>query len=144
MGIEPRSPALQADSLPDEPPGKPIVDWVTHEDKGFILECCALLCWVAHHVQLFAHPWPVACQPPLFMGIVQARGGCHVLFQEIFPTQGWNPGLPHCRQILYWLSPQGRWINLVCSCRTEVVWGQLHQSLGKLEGHRGCPGISWV
>ena len=26
----------------------------------------------------------------------------------IFPTQGWNPGLPHCRRILYQLSPQGK------------------------------------
>ena len=26
------------------------------------------------------------------------------LLQEIFPTQGSNPGLPHCRQILYQLS----------------------------------------
>ena len=23
--------------------------------------------------------------------------GCHFLLQEIFPTQGLNPGLPHCR-----------------------------------------------
>ena len=29
------------------------------------------------------------------------------LLQGIFPTQGWNPGLPHCRQILYQLSHQG-------------------------------------
>ena len=29
------------------------------------------------------------------------------LLQEIFPTQGLNPGLPHCRQILYQLSHQG-------------------------------------
>ena len=28
------------------------------------------------------------------------------LLQRIFPTQGWNPGLPHCRQILYQLSHQ--------------------------------------
>jgi len=27
--------------------------------------------------------------------------------KEIFPTQGSNPGLPHSRQILYWLSHQG-------------------------------------
>ena len=27
--------------------------------------------------------------------------------QGIFPTQGWNPGLPHCRWILYQLSHQG-------------------------------------
>ena len=29
------------------------------------------------------------------------------LLQGIFPTQGSNPGLPHCRQILYQLSYQG-------------------------------------
>ena len=26
--------------------------------------------------------------------------GCHALLQGIFPTQGLNPGLPHCRQNL--------------------------------------------
>ena len=26
--------------------------------------------------------------------------GCHFLLQGIFPTQGLNPGLPHCRQTL--------------------------------------------
>ena len=29
------------------------------------------------------------------------------LLQGIFPTQGWNPGLPHCGRILYQLSHQG-------------------------------------
>ena len=33
--------------------------------------------------------------------------GCHALLQGIFPTQRWNPGLSHCRQILYFLSHQG-------------------------------------
>ena len=33
--------------------------------------------------------------------------GCHFLLQGIFPTQGFNLGLPHCRQILYHLSYQG-------------------------------------
>ena len=33
--------------------------------------------------------------------------GCHFLLQEIFPTQGSNSGLPHCRQTLYHLSHQG-------------------------------------
>ena len=36
---------------------------------------------------------------------------CHVLLQGIFPTQGRNPELPHCRWILYWLSHQG--INFI-------------------------------
>ena len=33
--------------------------------------------------------------------------GCHFLLQGIFPTQGWTPGLPHCRQMLYCLNHQG-------------------------------------
>ena len=33
-------------------------------------------------------------------------GSCSLL-QGIFPTQGSNPGLPHCRQTLYHLSHQG-------------------------------------
>ena len=33
--------------------------------------------------------------------------GSHSLLQGIFPTQGSNPGLPHCRWILYQLSHQG-------------------------------------
>ena len=33
--------------------------------------------------------------------------GCHALLQGFFPTQGLNPGLPHRRQILYYLSHQG-------------------------------------
>ena len=33
--------------------------------------------------------------------------GCYFLFQGIFPTQGSNPGLLHCRQILHHLSQQG-------------------------------------
>ena len=32
--------------------------------------------------------------------------GCHTLLQGIFPTQELNPGLPHCRRILYCLRHQ--------------------------------------
>ena len=34
--------------------------------------------------------------------------GSHALLQGIFPTQGSNLGIPHCRQILYHLRHQGR------------------------------------
>ena len=60
-GIEPRSSALQADSLPAEPAGKP-------KNTGV---------------------------------------GSLSLLQGIFPTQEWDQGLLHCRQILYQLSYQG-------------------------------------
>ena len=32
--------------------------------------------------------------------------GSHSLLQGVFPTQGVNPGLLHCREILYHLGPQ--------------------------------------
>ena len=42
-------------------------------------------------------------------GILQVRileQVCHFLLQGIFPTQGPNPGLLHCRQVLYSSSVQ--------------------------------------
>ena len=41
------------------------------------------------------------------------------LLQRIFPTQGLNPGLPHCRQILYQLSHKG---SIWEECTCAVVW----------------------
>ena len=60
------------------------------------------------HVRLFATLWTVAFQAPLSMEFSRQEywSGCHILLQGIFLTQGWNPGLPHCRQILYCLNHQ--------------------------------------
>ena len=54
-------------------------------------------------------PWTVAHQAPLSMEYSRQGywRGCHSLLQEIFPTQGLNPGLLYCRQILSWLSHHG-------------------------------------
>ena len=41
--------------------------------------------------------------------------GCHALLQGIFPTQGVNPGLPQCRQILYRLTTKEAHILPKCS-----------------------------
>ena len=38
--------------------------------------------------------------------------GCHFLLQGFFPTQGLNPHLPHCRQILYHWAPWEAWPTL--------------------------------
>ena len=56
---------------------------------------------------------PMDCSPPgsSDLGDSPAKNtgvGCHFLLQGIFPTQGSNPGLLHCRQILYCLSHLGR------------------------------------
>ena len=55
-------------------------------------------------VLLFATPWTVDHlwnYPGKNTGV-----GCHFLLQEIFLSQGSNPGLLYCRQILYHLSHQ--------------------------------------
>ena len=52
------------------------------------------------HVQLSATPWTMEFSRPEYCS-------GYSLLQGIFPTQGSNPGLPHCRQVLYQLSHQG-------------------------------------
>ena len=56
------------------------------------------------HVQLFATPWTNS--PWNSPGQNTAVGSLSLL-QGILPIQGSNPGLPHCRQILYQLSHKG-------------------------------------
>ena len=76
---------------------------------------------------------PMDCSPPSSSvhEILQARilewagkntgVGCHALLQGIFPTQGSNLVLPHCRQMLYRLSHQGSQM-VICSISDHVRW----------------------
>ena len=69
--------------------------------------------------------------------------GYHALFQGIFPTQGSNPGLLHCKWILYCLSLQGSpyltyWlINILIiipSCTAELyIYSTVFIALWKTE-----------
>ena len=76
-------------------------------EEGLTL-CCAVLnrCYV----WLYETPWTVPRQAPLSPGSSgdnpgkNTGVGCHAVLQGIFPTQGLNPGLLRCRQILYHLS----------------------------------------
>ena len=71
------------------------------------------------HVWLFATPW-LLC-PWDFLG--KSTGvGCHFLLQGIFLTQGSNPGLPHCRQMLYPLSHQGSHHLLLEAKKPQSCW----------------------
>ena len=56
-----------------------------------------------------AIPWTVACQTPLFMKFSRQEYWSGLLFPSpgIFPTQESNPGLLHCRQMIYQLSYEG-------------------------------------
>ena len=91
-------------------------------------------------VQLFAIPWTIACQAPPESPPWDSPGkntgvGCHFLLQGIFPTQGSDPGLLHCRQILYQLSLQG-------SPRI-LEWVAYPFSSGSSQP-RNWKGVSWI
>ena len=60
-------------------------------------------------------------------------GGSLSILQGIFPTQGSNPGLPHCRQILYQLSHKGsrrilEWVAYSFSSRSSQPRNQTRVS----------------
>ena len=55
--------------------------------------------------------------------------GSLFLLQGIFPTQGLNPGLPHCRPIIYQLSHKGR-----PRCIWTLYHGLYHLTIAALQG----------
>ena len=57
----------------------------------------------------FATPWTLAYQAPQSVEFCRQEYWSGLPFPSpgIFPTQGSNRGLPHCRQTLYCLSQQG-------------------------------------
>ena len=81
------------------------------EIVGGILYLVGLTCESVSHSVMSdsATPWTITHRllcPQKFPG-KNTGVGCHSLLQRIFPTQGSNPGLLHCRWILYCLSHQG-------------------------------------
>ena len=69
-----------------------------------------VLCLVTQSCVIFCDP--VDCSPPGSSVHGDSPGkntgvGCHAFLQEIFTSQGSNPGLPHYRWILCHLSHQG-------------------------------------
>ena len=91
--IEPGSLTMQADSLPSE-----------SLMQGLVPQSCPTLCG------------PMGCSPPGSSVLEDSPGkntgvSCHALLQGIFPSQGSNLRLPHCRWILYRLNHQGNTWN---------------------------------
>ena len=100
-GIEPGSPALQADALPSEPPGKAVVDislsimiisscmFVAANGIGMkvlVTQSCPTLC----------DPWTVACQAPQSMEFSRQEYWSELPFPspEDLPNPGIKPGSP--------------------------------------------------
>ena len=104
-GTKPKSSALQVDSLP---PANP---WITVNES----ESCSVVS---------DSSWPHGLYSPWNSPGQNTGVGSLSLLQGIFPTQGLNPGLPHCRQILYQLSHKGsprilEWVIFPFSSRSS-------------------------
>ena len=78
----------------------PIQIYVLINGMCLVIQSCLTLCDLSD------------CSPPASSVHGDSPGknngvDCHVLLQRVFPIQGSNPGIPHCRCILYHLSHQG-------------------------------------
>ena len=89
--------------------------------------------------------------------------GSHSLLQGIFPTQGLNPGLLHCRQILCQLSHQGSPVDtilpsnsihrftlkksgkyqLVIAIKVHLTLGQVNTQIIVTCWHSCCGCVAW-
>ena len=121
-----------------------------HWKAQFTLLCAVFSCSVVSS----SLP-PHGLQPARFLCPWDSLGknigvGCHALLQGIFPTQGLNPSLSHCKRILYhlshllklypnlkkkkkkkrsWYNSAGNWIQLSLPCLT-CVFPSLKMHLG--------------
>ena len=111
-GIKPKSPTLQADTLPTEA----LVFWSGkfqglyspwgHKELDMTKRCLLLSLSSVQfssvqslsRVRLFETPWTVACQAPLSMGILQARilEWVAIPFSRDLPDPGLEPTSPVC------------------------------------------------
>ena len=87
------------------------------------------------HVQLFVTPWTATSQAALSMGFFRQEYWRGLPFPSpgIFPTQGLNPDLLHCRRTLYPLSHQG----------SPFSFGKAHPFFQhEAKGSQSC-GLTW-
>ena len=93
-GIEPVSPAWQADSLPLNHLGTSEINLIVMK----VAQLCPTLCDPIDEPVSLLCPWNSPGK--------NIRVGSNSLLQGIFPIQESNSGLPQCRRILYCMSHQ--------------------------------------
>ena len=136
-GIEPRSLALQVDSLPAEPQRKvkntgvgslSFIQWIflTQESNQGLLHCRWILYELSSqgspvkvkslsHAWLFVTPWTAACPTPLAMGF--SRQECwsfHILLLwmwELDHKEGWAP-----KNWCFWTMVLGKTLDSPLDC----------------------------
>ena len=100
-----------------------------YSSKVLVVQSCPTLCRLIDCSPLVSCPWN---SPGKNTGV-----GSHSLLQAIFPTQESNPGLLHCRWILYQLSHRGNprileWV--ACSFSSGSSWPRNWTGVSYLAG----------
>ena len=92
---------------------------IIHYNSQVVCVCVCVCVLTLRHIWLFVIPWTIVhytlcpwTSPEKNIGV-----GSHFLLQEIFLTQGSNPGLLDCRQSLYHLSYQRSPIVKLLFCK---------------------------
>ena len=91
--------------------------------------CCAVRCLVAQSCSTLCNPMDCSLPGSSVHGDSPGKHtgvDCHALLQRIFPTQGSNPGFPHCRRILNLLSHQGgpNFLTMLYPPAQQSTWHQ--------------------
>ena len=99
-------------------------NYLYYEEEG-LTNLCAVLSLVTQSYLTLCNP--TDCSPPGSSVYSNSSGkntgvGCHALLQGIFPTQGLNPGLLHCRQTPYPTEPAGKTIEIETELTTNVLY----------------------
>ena len=105
-GTEPGSPALQADALPSKATREAWCQLV-YQFSTYLSSTWSEVKWSRSVVSNSLRPHRL--QPARLLCPWDFPGNstgvdCHFLLQGIFPNQGSNLGLPHCRRTLYHLN----------------------------------------
>ena len=111
--------------------------WSTGSSHAAFSSCSMRVCSVAKSYLTLCDPYElysaILLCPQGFPG-EHTGVGCHFLLQGIFSTQGLNPGLLHCRQVVYGLSYRG---SPCGRCRDIIQHFQL-QPLWQVQGHHAA------
>ena len=84
-----------------------------------VIKCMCLLCLVAQWCPALGHLVDCSSLGSSIHGILQAsivEWDAMPSSRGSSPMQGWNQGVPHCRQLLYHLSHQGSPIKCIMTC----------------------------
>ena len=84
------------------------IHMLTHVHIHIIYTCVCIYVWCESCSVVSDSLWSHGLYSPWNSPGQNTVAGSLSLLQSIFPRQGSNPGLPHCRQILYQPSHKGR------------------------------------